>query len=247
MWLFTKNSFISVVQHRQQPDNVLVRARVRKHLEKLFPHRGKEIYADSSADYKYRLLISKRELSEVVSDYILCGLDYDNFKAAQGRDDPAWARFLSTVWAAGVKCADAFKKRERKYEQWDLFTQQPIAFYHPELEGARLFLAGVARFGLDAVKIWYLDYMVSVNMPDGMPGSGHASRWFSNTPTFDARSGMWIIEEGEGIFRFDLPTAEEMREFEELRQYVRPLADLQKSADDEYQLKLRVERENKEN
>lgn len=103
MWLLTKNSFISVVQHREQPDNVLVRARVKKHLERLFPHKVNEIYADSEADYKYRLLVSKKELAEVLSAYILNDLNYDNFKASQEADDPAWMRFLHAVWAEGLK------------------------------------------------------------------------------------------------------------------------------------------------
>ena len=103
MWLFTKNSFISVVQHRERPYDVLVRARAKKHLERLFPHKVNEIYADSSADYTYRLLISKKELAEVVSAYILQSLNYDNFKASQEKDDPAWKRFLNAVWAEGLK------------------------------------------------------------------------------------------------------------------------------------------------
>jgi len=102
MWLFTKNSFVSIVQHRERPDDVLIRARVKKHLERLFPHKAEEIYADSDADYKYRLLVSKKELAEVLSAYILQSLDYDNFKAAQEPDDPAWSRFLHEVWGAGL-------------------------------------------------------------------------------------------------------------------------------------------------
>ena len=103
MWLFTKNSFVSIVQHRERPDDVLVRARAKKHLERLFPHKAKEIYADEDADYKYRLLVNKAELAAVISAYILQNLDYDNYKAAQEADDPAWTRFLHEVWAAGLK------------------------------------------------------------------------------------------------------------------------------------------------
>jgi hypothetical protein len=103
MWLLTKNSFVSIVLHREQPDNVLVRARVKRHLERLFPHKAKDIYADGGADYKYRLLISKKELAEVVSAYIVQHLDYDNFKGAQEADDPAWMRFLHAVWGEGLK------------------------------------------------------------------------------------------------------------------------------------------------
>jgi len=103
MWLFTKNSFISVVQHRSQPHNVLVRARVKEHILRLFPEAVKEIQRDDEADYRWRLLVSKKELAEIVSSYIVQSLDYDNFKAAQTTDDPAWSRFLHAVWGEGLR------------------------------------------------------------------------------------------------------------------------------------------------
>ena len=103
MWLVTKNSFISVVQHREQPDDVLVRARVKSHLARLFPAKSSQIQRDDEADYRWRLLISKQELADRISSYILKSLDYDNFKASQEADDPAWPRFLHAVWAEGLR------------------------------------------------------------------------------------------------------------------------------------------------
>ena len=101
MWLFSKNSFVSVVQHRTQPHNVLVRARVKSHLARLLPN--KQIHEDSEADYHYRLVVTKKEFAKAVSDYIMQSLDYDNFKAAQGTGDPTWTRFLHAVWAEGLQ------------------------------------------------------------------------------------------------------------------------------------------------
>jgi len=103
MWLFTKNSFISVVQHRERPDDVLVRARVKDHLTRLFPEKATQIQRDDDADYRWRLLIPKQELADRISGYILQDLDYDNFKAAQETDDPAWSRFLHAIWGEGLR------------------------------------------------------------------------------------------------------------------------------------------------
>ena len=103
MWLFTKNSFISVVQHRERPGDVLVRARVKDHLALLFPEKSGEIQENDEADYRWRLIIAKQELANRISAYILQSLDYDNFKAAQGADDSAWRRFLHAVWAEGLR------------------------------------------------------------------------------------------------------------------------------------------------
>ena len=102
MWLFTKNSFISVVQHRERPDDVLVRGRIKKHLIRLFPEKAGQTQKDDAADYRWRLVISKHELADRISAYILQSLDYDNFKASQDADDPAWSRFLHAVWSEGL-------------------------------------------------------------------------------------------------------------------------------------------------
>ena len=101
MWLMLKNSFVSVVQHREQPDCVLVRARRKGDLEKLFPARCADVFQDQHADYRYRLIAPKQELVEAVAGYIFDSLDYDNFKAAQAGDSLDWHRFLHRVWSAG--------------------------------------------------------------------------------------------------------------------------------------------------
>lgn len=103
MWLCTKNSFISVVQHRERPDDVLVRARVKNHLVRFFPEKSGQIQRDDDADYRWRLLIPKQELADRISVYILQSLNYDNFKAAQDADDPAWSCFLHEVWGEGLR------------------------------------------------------------------------------------------------------------------------------------------------
>jgi len=102
MWLFTKNSFISVVQHRERQDHVLVRARVKKHIVRLFPGQEKLIAKDDTADYRWRLLMPKQVLADTLADYIIHRLDYDNFKAAQEADDPSWLSFLHSIWGVGL-------------------------------------------------------------------------------------------------------------------------------------------------
>lgn len=85
MWLFTKDSFVSIVQHRTQPNTVLVRARRKIDIERLFPDKAKHIRVDGLADYPYRLFVSKLELSRVLKNYIENDLTYDNFKSAQDK------------------------------------------------------------------------------------------------------------------------------------------------------------------
>jgi hypothetical protein len=116
MWLFTKHGFFSAVCARQgdgkhgqpvDPDRIMVRARVRGHLEALkkrFPDLlGQcEIQGFAGTDYSYRLFVQKPAWVQV-----LAGLaeetDYDDFMSGvarfQGRDGAAYEHSLQEVWS----------------------------------------------------------------------------------------------------------------------------------------------------
>lgn len=116
MWIFTKHGFYSAVCARQgdgghgqpvDPDRVMVRVRLRQHLEALqqrFPEllSSYEIQEFQGTDYAYRIFLPKRVWSEV-----LAGLgeetDYDNFKSAvahhQGASGAAYEDSLHDVWS----------------------------------------------------------------------------------------------------------------------------------------------------
>lgn len=116
MWLFTKHGFFSAVCARQgsgkqehpiDPNRMMVRARVRAHLEALkkrfLPLLGQcEIQEFAGTDYAFRIFIAKAVWSQV-----LAGLaeetDYDNFKSEvarhQGKAGAAYERSLHDVWS----------------------------------------------------------------------------------------------------------------------------------------------------
>jgi hypothetical protein len=115
MWLFTKYGFFSAVcaregagEHHQlvNPARIMVRARLRSHLEDLqkrFPSLigDCDIRAFPGTDYAYRLFVDKSVWSKVVAE-LSEELDYDNFKAAvadfQGRNDGGYEDALHDVW-----------------------------------------------------------------------------------------------------------------------------------------------------
>lgn len=59
MWIFTQQGMISAVAHRDLKDSLLVRARVKAHLESFLGGREHEIETNDSADYRYRVLIPR--------------------------------------------------------------------------------------------------------------------------------------------------------------------------------------------
>ena len=116
MRVFTKHGFFSAVCAREgdgergrpvDPDRIMVRARVRGHLEAL-----KERFTDllgqceiqefAGADYVFRIFVAKPAWSQV-----LAGLaeetDYDNFKSEvarhPGRPGAAYEDALHEVWS----------------------------------------------------------------------------------------------------------------------------------------------------
>ena len=77
MWVFTKTGFISIVQHREQVDLMIVRARCAVHLQSLFP--GTEVLETKNADYRFRAFVHRDVVKNVLTAAI-DALDYSNFK-----------------------------------------------------------------------------------------------------------------------------------------------------------------------
>jgi len=116
MWIFSKHGFYSAVCARQgdgklgqpvDPDRIMVRARVRGHLEALkkrFPNLlgDSEIQESSGTDYAFRLFIEKSNWMLVVAE-LAEETDYDNFKSEvarhQGRAGAAYEHSLHNVWS----------------------------------------------------------------------------------------------------------------------------------------------------
>lgn len=92
MWLFLPQGFVSVVAHRDN-DSLLVRARNAAHLKAFFPEHEQTVLP--TADYRYRVLVSRDELSAVVAEHI-SEMNYDNYKAAI--DDYNYHDVCMDVW-----------------------------------------------------------------------------------------------------------------------------------------------------
>ena len=116
MWVFTKHGFFSSVCARQgsgkhgqpvDPNRMMVRARVRGHLEALktrFPELlGQcEIQEFAGTDYAFRIFVAKRVWSQVLAG-LAEEVDYDNFKSEvarhQGTAGADYEHSLHDVWS----------------------------------------------------------------------------------------------------------------------------------------------------
>lgn len=107
MWLFTVEGFLSVVEHRQDPNLLMVRARNRSALEPIARRFGAEIAVTPKADYPCRLVITRAQMSEHLKTAVQ-HIDYANFKnAAHVLGDRQYDRALMQVWSAMYESSPA--------------------------------------------------------------------------------------------------------------------------------------------
>lgn len=79
MWLFTSRSFISIVQHRDNPDMLIVRGRVAGDVARFLGFVPEAEMIDLTADYRYRITVARH----IVADRLLKAtqeITYPNFK-----------------------------------------------------------------------------------------------------------------------------------------------------------------------
>jgi hypothetical protein len=114
MWVFATTGFYSAVCPRTEEgrgseietDKIMVRARVRGHIEALqarFPTlRGAELIETQHADYRYRIIVPKEAWVDAVA-VMIQEQTYTNFKNAaaesQGADDDGYVRSLHETWS----------------------------------------------------------------------------------------------------------------------------------------------------
>jgi len=84
MWIFLNNAFISMVEHREQPDSLMIRARSEGDIERLF--NDAEVTETPTADYRFRATVTKQEAAAAISSKVQ-SIDYDNFKNSVDEND----------------------------------------------------------------------------------------------------------------------------------------------------------------
>ena len=120
MWLFTETGFVSAVQHRDNKDLLVVRARDRQSLVPLSEQTGDPITTNAYSDYPYRVILHKDVFASWVTEAIKF-LDYPNFKnqvaVTRGKK---FAHTLGSVWATMLDAEDEEAHAMRRKSDRDL-------------------------------------------------------------------------------------------------------------------------------
>lgn len=99
MWTFFSGGFISIVQHSEKPDTLLVRARDEGSLFSLVEATGATLRHTPSNDYPIRIEILRSAFTDWMSEQIL-QLDYGNYKQRMWSERPEFGVALHDVWVA---------------------------------------------------------------------------------------------------------------------------------------------------
>jgi len=98
VWIYTVSGFYSIVEDRDDPDLLLVRARVKGDIQRLWPQA--EVAFTPDHDYAYRCLLPRRIVGHAVSEAIK-KVGYHSYKDAV-RDKRRSIDYLK-VWTAMVE------------------------------------------------------------------------------------------------------------------------------------------------
>jgi hypothetical protein len=90
------NSFLSIVEDYDNPERLLVRARIEGDIEAAFPEVDpKSVSFNEGSDYAFRVFLDRNYVSRKIKENV-DRIDYDNFKSSV--DDEWRERFYMDVW-----------------------------------------------------------------------------------------------------------------------------------------------------
>lgn len=104
MWLFTQNGFFSIVAHRDEPEILIVRARVRGDIERYWPR--EKVFMTPGFDYLYRAFIPKEVVAGTIGKIVL-DVDYGSYKGSLA--DKRRGPWYVSVWSAMCHMQQALK------------------------------------------------------------------------------------------------------------------------------------------
>ena len=100
MWVFFKDGFISAVQNKDDPEELIVRARSKEHLKSfLGPFSEDFITETPDADYQFRAFVDREVFVALMADHAN-EVDYPNFKKSCSHLSYLWQTVLLKTWAA---------------------------------------------------------------------------------------------------------------------------------------------------
>jgi hypothetical protein len=128
MWICLSDAFLSVVQHPQSPRRLMVRARARGDITRVFPQA--RVHHTPQRDYPWRAYLSRQAVADAVAREVR-DIDYTNFKDSVPED--ARHDAYTAVWVTMLDWSHG-RFRRRPAPAWEPL-EQPWADEPPCLWG----------------------------------------------------------------------------------------------------------------
>lgn len=106
MWIFMKQAMLSVVEDKDHPELLHVRARLKGDIEAVFP--DAEVIELTVCDYRFRVSLPREQVVEAIAEQMR-SIDYVDFKSQvhdRERHD-AYVQVWSAMQRAQVRAEDA--------------------------------------------------------------------------------------------------------------------------------------------
>lgn len=97
MWVFLNDAMLSIVQDRDDPSMMVVRARAKGDIAKVFP--GTQEISIPGSDYSWRAWIARETVAEALVNEVN-DIDYTNFKNSINKADKTRHDAYLDVWQA---------------------------------------------------------------------------------------------------------------------------------------------------
>ena len=96
MWIILNDAFLSIVENRDNPNELLVRSRLKQDIERSFPN--SEVIELQDADYRYRTFVKREDVSDMLRTEV-ASINYDNFKNSVPQSDFKRINAYMNVWS----------------------------------------------------------------------------------------------------------------------------------------------------
>lgn len=120
MWIFTRDGFFSIVQHKDWPDYLVVRAREREDIQSAFG--PDDIVESDESDYRFRVTLPRALVTDYLSKTI-AELDYTSVKDNITKGEEDRHRMLYQVWD------NHFRFQQDRYPTGDRFYDEESDWY----------------------------------------------------------------------------------------------------------------------
>lgn len=116
MWICLTDSFLSIVHKDCADDELLVRARRRGDIERVFPHA--KVVVNMNTDYMFRARVKRTDVADALMIQAAT-IDYPNFKNEVADDDLHNA--YSSIWNVMFRLQNALMGDRRERRQRPMF------------------------------------------------------------------------------------------------------------------------------